>query len=169
MIAQTFLPEFDREMATTRRVLERVPQDQLDWRPHEKSFRMGELAGHLANVLDWVPPTMSLEMMDIEPNGVPWKQPSGPVSVVELLTKFDDNRDKARAILAEATDETYMAPWSLAKNTKVVMTMPRVAVIRSFILNHMIHHRGQLSVYLRLAGAEVPSIYGPSADDPGAM
>jgi uncharacterized damage-inducible protein DinB len=169
MISQSFLPEFDHEMATTRKVLERVPADRLDWRPHEKSFSMGELASHLANVLDWVPPTMTLEVMDIEPNGIPLKQSPGHASVAELLAQFDGNRDRARALLADATDETYMALWSLAKNGKVVMKMPRVAVIRSFILNHMIHHRGQLSVYLRLTGAEVPSIYGPSADDPGNM
>jgi uncharacterized damage-inducible protein DinB len=168
MISQSLLPEFDHEMATTRKVLERIPADKLAWTPHEKSFTMGGLASHLANLINWTPPTMNLDLMDIEPNGVPWKEP-GYDSLEAILTAFDAHSKAAREALAGGSDAQFMGNWSLAKNGTILMTMPRIAVIRSFIMNHVVHHRGQLSVYLRLAGAQVPSIYGPSADDPGGM
>ena len=168
MISQSLLPEFDHEIATTRKVLANVPADQFGWRPHEKSFTMGDLSSHLANLLSWTAPTMTTEMMDIEPNGVSWKEP-GYDTLEALLAAFDANAKAAREALAAATDEQFLANWSLAKNGKLMMTMPRIAVIRSFIMNHLVHHRGQLSVYLRLTGAQVPSIYGPSADDSGGM
>lgn len=168
MISQSLLPEFDHEAATTRRVLAAVPAGQFGWRPHEKSFTMGELSTHLANLLSWAAPTMTTELMDIEPNGEPWKEP-GYDTLEAVLAAFDANAKAAREAIAAASDEAFLANWSLAKNGKVMMTMPRVAVIRGFIMNHMIHHRGQLSVYLRLTGAPVPSIYGPSADDSGGM
>ena len=169
MIAQSLLPEFDNESATTRRVLERIPQDKWTWRPHEKSFTMAELACHLGNVLDWAVPTLNQDLLDIEPNGVPWKMPPPPATVAEMLANFDASRQRARAAIEAAGDAQFMQPWSLARNGKVLMTMPRIAVMRGFVFNHSVHHRGQLSVYLRLAGAEVPSIYGPSADDPGGL
>ena len=158
MIGKSLIPEFDHECATTRKLLERIPEDKLAWGPHEKSFTLGGLAGHLANVLEWAPPTMNLELMDIEPEGIPWKQPSGVTSIADLLDRFDRNCAAARAALASAGDEAYLGNWSLAKNGRVVMSMPRIAVIRSFILNHTVHHRGQLSVYLRLLNVPVPSI-----------
>lgn len=169
MIAQSLLPEFDNECATTRRVLARVPEDKWDWRPHEKSFTMGQLAGHLANILLWAGPTMTQDVLDIEPDGVAWKLPEAPADVALLLAAFDRNRDEARAALDAGTDQRYMGMWSLAKNGQIMFTMPRIAVVRVFVMNHSVHHRGQLSVYLRLVDAEVPSIYGPSADDPGGL
>jgi uncharacterized damage-inducible protein DinB len=168
MIAQSMLPEFDYEAATTRKVLQRIPADKLDFRPHEKSFTMGALATHLANLVGWTVPTLHQDLLDIEPNGVPWREPAFE-SLDAVLAAFDKNVAGAREALAAATDQQMMATWSLAKNGTVVMAMPRVAVMRSFVLNHIVHHRGQMSVYLRLAGTEVPSIYGPSADDPGGM
>jgi len=168
MISQSMLPEFDHETATTRSVLVRIPADKLDFRPHEKSFHMGALATHIANLVGWTMPTLQMEVLDIEPNGVPWREPAFE-SLDAVLAAFDKNVTAAREALASATDEQMMANWSLAKNGTVVMTMPRVGVMRSFVLNHIVHHRGQMSVYLRMTGAEVPSIYGPSADDPGGM
>jgi uncharacterized damage-inducible protein DinB len=111
---------------------------------------------------------MTTDVLDIEPNGVAWKE-AGYDTPDALLAAFDANAKAAREAIAAGSDAQFFANWSLAKNGKVLMTMPRVAVIRSFIMNHLVHHRGQLSVYLRLTGAPVPSIYGPSADDSGGM
>lgn len=158
---QALLPEFDHEMQTTRRTLERVPEDKLGWKPHQKSMSLGGLATHLATINHWVDATMGMDAFDVA--GVP---PNPELkSRAEILAAFDQNAASARKAIAGASDADLMKPWSLLSSGKAVFTLPRIAVLRSFILNHTIHHRGQLSVYLRLNDVAVPSIYGPSADE----
>lgn len=164
-ISQSLLPEFDNEMANTRKTLERVPDDKFAWKPHPKSSAMGPLANHVATLVGWTSDTIDKEDFDLAPPG---GQPSRPLEAknrAELLSTFDQGVAKARAVLAGATDEHLMKLWSLLHSGKVLMTMPRSAVIRSFVLSHIIHHRAQLGVYLRLNDIPVPSIYGPSADE----
>jgi uncharacterized damage-inducible protein DinB len=160
---QAILPEFDHEMATTRKVLERVPEDKLGWKPHDRSMSMGELAGHLATMPHWSEAIMGQDSFDVATSPPTPKMTSRQ----EILGAFDQSSAVARKAIASASDETMMKPWSLVAGGKTVFSLPRVAVIRSFIMNHCIHHRGQLSVYLRLNNVPVPSIYGPSADEGG--
>jgi uncharacterized damage-inducible protein DinB len=164
-ISEILLPEFDQEMANTRKTLERVPDDKLGWKPHPKSFAMGPLAQHIATMVGWATDTIEKDSFDVAPAGQPPYQPPPIQSRAELLETFDQGVAKARAALAGASDERLMGPWSLLAGGKTMMTMPRIAVIRSFVLNHTIHHRAQLGVYLRLNDIAVPSIYGPSADE----
>ena len=165
MINQALLPEFDMEMANTRKTLERVPDDKLGWKPHEKSMTMGRLVGHLAELPGWAAPTITQDNLDIAPPGGPVYQGVTAKSRKEALDLFDKHVSTARAAIASATDDQLMKPWSLLKGGKTLMTMPKVAVLRSFVMNHMIHHRAQLGVFLRLNNVAVPSIYGPSADE----
>ncbi|MDX2154517.1 MAG: DinB family protein [Bryobacteraceae bacterium] len=164
-IAKTLIPEFDYEMATTRRVLERCAEAAFAYKPHEKSFDMVSLATHVANVPGWATMTMTVTELDIAPVGQPPYKEEPAASNAALLEKFDKGVASAREALANAGDADYMTEWTMLAGGQKVFTMPRVAVIRSFILNHMIHHRGQLSVYLRMNNIPVPSIYGPSADE----
>jgi uncharacterized damage-inducible protein DinB len=164
-IAESILPEFDQEMANTRKTLERVPGDNLGWRPHDKSGTMGWLATHVANIPTWASITMNQAELDMAPGGKPMAPTPEAQTTRDLVATFDKNLSDARAAIAGASDSTFMASWSLLNNGQTLMTLPRVAVIRSFVLNHMIHHRAQLGVYLRLNDIPVPSIYGPSADE----
>jgi uncharacterized damage-inducible protein DinB len=166
-ISQALLPEFDQEMATTRRVLERVPEGNYGWKPHEKSMTLGRLAGHVAELPGWVPMTLSKDKFDMATDGQNFP-PLTASSRKSLLETFDKNVAAARQAIAAASDEQLMKNWSLLHGGKPVFTMPRVAVLRGFTMNHVIHHRGQLSVYLRLNNVPVPAIYGPSADE-GSM
>lgn len=159
-ISAALLPEFDNEMATTRKTLERVLDDKLSWKPHEKSMSLGQLATHIAELPGWGVAGLSADTYDLSTHK-PWQGGSRE----ELLAVFDKNVAASRAAIAGASDEKYMSNWSLTHGEKTFMTMPKVAVVRVFMMNHIIHHRGQLSVYLRLTGASVPSIYGPSADE----
>ena len=163
-IAESQLPEFDLEMANTRRVLERVPEADFGWKPHAKSFSMGELAGHVASIPGWMTSTLTEDGFDFSPGGVPVEFPK-PASVGEALALHDEGVVAARAALAAATDGTFVASWSLLENGNALFTMPRVSVVRSFVMNHLIHHRAQLCVYLRLRDVPVPALYGPSADE----
>lgn len=165
-ISDALLPEFDQEMANTRKTLERVPDDKLTWKPHPKSFAMGPLATHIANMIGWTPDTMAKDSFDVSPPGAPPYKEEPVASQKELLEKFDKNVVAARAAIAGASDEHFMEPWSLLAGGKTLFTMPRIACIRGFVMNHVIHHRAQLGVYLRLNDLPVPSIYGPSADEP---
>lgn len=164
-IADSLLPEFDLEMSNTRRTLERVPDEKFGWKAHEKSGTMGWLAGHLANLPSWASLTIEQDGYDLAPEGKPQIPPPLPATNGELLAMFDKNAAAGRAAIAAATDERLLGPWSLKRAGHTLMTMPRVAVLRSFVLNHMIHHRAQMGVYLRLNNLPVPSIYGPSADE----
>lgn len=164
-INQALLPEFDIEMANTRKTLERVPEDKFGWKPHEKSMTLGRLANHLATIPVWTGHALEQDKLDVNP---PEGRPSQPEEVStrkELLALFDKNVAEARAKIAGAGDEQFVKPWSLLNGGKVVFTLPRAAVLRSFVMNHSIHHRAQLGVYLRLNDVPVPSIYGPSADE----
>jgi uncharacterized damage-inducible protein DinB len=164
-IAQSLLPEFDQEMANTRKTLERVPDDKFDFKPHAKSGSMGWLAGHLANLPLWAVMTLKEDSLDIAPaGGQPFKLPETK-NRKQVLETFDENVANARKGLQSATDAQLMKSWSLLKTGQPIMTMPKVVVLRSFVLNHIIHHRAQLGVYLRLNDLPVPSIYGPSADE----
>jgi uncharacterized damage-inducible protein DinB len=164
-IRDALLPEFDQEMASTRKTLERVPEHKFDWKPHEKSGSMGWLAGHLASIPNWILDAIDREFFDIAPAGVQHQAPPLPKSRQELLDIFDKAVAAGRKALAGASDEHLQKPWSLLKNGQTIMTMPRIAILRSMVMNHAIHHRAQLGVYLRLNNIPVPAIYGPSADE----
>lgn len=164
-ISQTLLPEFDNEMANTRKTLERVPHAKFDWKPHVKSAAMGGLATHLSNIPTWAVYTLDQDSLDLAPGGKPLPPAEPAKSQAELLAVFDDNVAKARAAIAGASDEELFKPWSLLSNGNTILTMPKIAVLRNFVMNHLIHHRAQLGVYLRLNDIPVPSIYGPSADE----
>jgi len=164
-LSEALLPEFDHEMANTRKTLERVPEDKFNWKPHQKSFAMGHLATHLATIPSWAPMTIAKESIDIAPEGEPPPKAEPAKSRAELLERFDHNVAAARAALAAASDEILLKPWTLLSGGKTIFTLPRIAAIRSFVMNHNVHHRAQLGVYLRLNDMPVPSIYGPSADE----
>jgi uncharacterized damage-inducible protein DinB len=160
-ISESMLPEFDQEMANTRKTLERVPFDKLSWKPHPKSFSFGDLATHISTMAEWGKITVEMDSFDYAPPYAPPKLTSSK----ELLESFDKGVAGARAALVAADDNKMLAPWSLMAGGKTMMTMPRVAVVRSFVMNHIIHHRAQLGVYLRLNDIAVPALYGPTADE----
>jgi uncharacterized damage-inducible protein DinB len=161
-IAQALLPEFDHEMATTRKMLERFPEDKVEWRPHETCMTMGRLAGHVAELAGWTTVTIAQDKLEMDPNNY---NPAIVKSRTEVLKQFDDTVKSARAAIAGASDETLMKPWTFIAAGKTVFTMPKIAVLRSFVMNHLIHHRGQLAAFYRIAGVKVPSLYGPSKDE----
>ena len=163
-IKDALLPEYDHEMGSTRRLLERVPEADLKWKPHAKSFSLGQLAGHLANIPTWIAPTCDYTMFDLATIGDN-ARPKEPASLAELLATFDANVKKGRSKIDEQTDAALVATWTLKQGPHEVFTMPRIAVLRGFIMNHTIHHRGQLTVYLRLRDVPLPSMYGPTADE----
>ena len=167
MIRDALLPEFEHEMANTRKVLERCPEDKFGWKPHPKSFSMGSLATHIANMTGWTTDVMEKDAFDIAPVGAPPYKEEPATTRQELLEKFDKSASGARAALAGASDEQFAQTWSLLAGGETLLTMPRIACIRSFVMNHCIHHRAQLTVYLRLNDVPVPAIYGPSADEQG--
>jgi uncharacterized damage-inducible protein DinB len=164
-LSEALLPEFDHEMANTRKTLERVPGDRFDWKPHEKSMSMGDLATHIANLPSWAATTIDDDSFDVAPPGEPPFTLPQAGSVKEILDQFDKNVASARAAIAGATDERFFKTWSLLSGGNNIFTLPKAAVLRSFVMNHIIHHRAQLGVYLRLNDVPVPSIYGPSADE----
>ena len=164
-ISQSLLPEFDQEFANTRKMLERVPDDKLAWKPHPKSMSMGGLATHIAEVPGWVGVCVQQDSFDIAPPDGPKYVRPDLKSRKEILDYFDKNLPMARAAIAAATDQQLMSPWSMLKAGQKMFTIPKIAVVRSFLMNHNIHHRAQLSVYLRLNDIPVPGMYGPSADE----
>jgi uncharacterized damage-inducible protein DinB len=164
-ISETLLPEFDQEMANTRKVLERVPAAKFSWKPHPKSSEFGALAAHIANMPDWAGLTLQTDSFDYAPPGAPPYETPKFSSTDQLLAAFDKSVGEARSALAAADDGKMLGPWTLMAGGKTLMTMPRVAVIRSFVMNHTIHHRAQLGVYLRLNDIPVPGMYGPTADE----
>ena len=158
-IAERLLPELDQEMATTRRLIERVPTDKGQWKPHEKSFSLGHLAQLVATMPGWITRIIRDPSIDLgKGSGYSYE------STESLLEKFDNNVREAREHIASAKDSTFDEPWSLTMNSQVLLTQPRGEAVRQTI-NHLIHHRGQLSVYLRLVDVPIPSIYGPTADE----
>jgi uncharacterized damage-inducible protein DinB len=157
--------EYDYEMANTRKTLERVPADKLAWQPHPKSMSLGRLAGHLAELGGWAATTVEQTELDFAPAGQPPYRPRVFTSTAELLAAFDESRAAGSAAIARSSDDDWRVPWALLAGGHQIFRMPRAAVLRSFVLNHVIHHRGQLTVYLRLLDIPVPGMYGPSADE----
>jgi uncharacterized damage-inducible protein DinB len=164
-ISEALLPEFDQEMANTRRTLERIPEDKFGWKPHEKSMPLGDLAVHLATMVEWTAEAIKRDSLDIAPEGGPaYEQPKAN-SRGEIIEMFDKGVAVARAAIERASDEEFGKSWTLLSGGKEILTRPKISVIRDFVMNHSIHHRAQLGVYLRLNDIPVPAIYGPSADE----
>jgi uncharacterized damage-inducible protein DinB len=161
-IRDMLLPEFEQEMANTRKMLERIPEDRFDFQPHEKSWKLNRLAGHIADLPMWATHTMQVEVLEMEPGQY---KPFEPTTRKELLDQFDKYVGEARAAIADASDEQLNKIWNMKWEGKTVITMPRIGVLRSVVMNHMIHHRAHLGMYLRLADVAVPGMYGPSADE----
>jgi len=160
-IKDGLLAEYDHEMGTTRKLLERLPDDKLAWKPHEKSMSLGGLATHVSNLPNWggtILTGLSFDLADSPPN---LEEKS---SRSDILAAFDASSTRTRGLL-DKSDAELLAPWSLKRGGQEVFTLPRVAAFRTFVLYHVVHHRGQLSVYLRLNDIPVPAIYGPSADE----
>ena len=164
-IGQSMLPEFDQEMQNTRKTLERVPEDKWNWKPHDKSGTVGWLAGHIATLPGWTTMTINTEQLDYAPVGGASYQPPKIENRKDLLAVFDKESAEARAALAAVSDQELMKGWTLLAGGKTIFTMPRIACIRGFVMNHLIHHRAQLGVYFRLLNMPVPGLYGPSADE----
>ncbi len=161
-LVDPLLAELDQEAATTRRVLQRVPDGKLGWKPHAKSMSLGQLALHVASIPGAIAKFLSNDSLDMA--GVNFQQPAAS-SVAELLHTLDDSVKAAKEMLSGLDEQSASATWKLTRGSTQVMAAPRIAVARSIMLNHWYHHRGQLSVYLRLLNVPVPSIYGPSADE----
>ena len=163
--AATLLPEFDQEMANTRKVLERIPEDKLDWRAHPKSNTIGWNANHVADLVNWLAQALTRPSLDVAPvGGEPYPFPK-LTSRRELLDLFDRNVAAARTAITALRDEEMGQMWTLLRAGQPIFTMPRAAVVRGVVLNHLIHHRAHLCVYLRLNGIPVPGMYGPSGDE----
>ena len=161
-MVDSLIPELDQEAATTRRVLERVPGNKLGWKPHTRSMFLGQLALHVATIPGAVAAFLVKDGLDI--GGVSFEQPAAK-SASELLPALDESIKTAKEVLSGLEDQKAMATWRLTRGGKVLFEAPRIAVLRTIMLNHWYHHRWQLSVFLRLLDIPVPSIYGPSADE----
>lgn len=164
-ITASILPEYDNEMANTRKHLGRVPDEKLGWSPHEKSMTMGHLASHIAEAVSWAPMMLKEDSLDFASPEMQEYTPPNYESRNAILEAFDANVAQAREVIASTADSEWMTTWTMKKGDEVLAAMPRIAVIRSFLLNHNVHHRGQLTVYLRLCDVPVPQTYGPSADE----
>ncbi len=164
-ISELLLPEFDQEMASTRKVLERIPNDKLDWKATPKSQTIGWVASHLANIPAWTGFALGQDSFDVAPQGGEPYRTTILASREEILAAFDKNVPEARAALAKATDEEFFQTWSLLQGGQPLFTMPRYTVVRSFVINHMVHHRAFLLSYLRLNNVAIPGMYGPSGDE----
>jgi len=164
-IGQSMLSEFDQEMQNTRKVLERCPDDKWGWKPHEKSGTLGWLAAHVATIPEWITMTIKTEELDYAPVDGPTYQPPKVENRSDALAAFDKGAAEARAALETVSDEELMKDWKLLAGGQTIFTLPRIGCIRGMCLNHLFHHRGQLTVYFRLVGVPVPGIYGPSADE----
>ena len=160
--SESFLREFGQEVPSTRTTLERVPMDQFDWKPHDKSMSIGALASHVAGLPSWVPLIVAHDEFDAGGGEAPPPPPSDTKGLLEL---FDKNVSEAQSVIESAADEAFGKTWSLVRGGEALFSAPKAGVIRRMMLHHMIHHRAQLGVYLRLRDIPVPSVYGPSADE----
>ena len=160
-INEAFLGELDYEATSTRKMLERIPADKFDWKPHEKSMTMGQLAIHVADMFTWYSATLETDEMDFAKG---YEQPK-PENAEQLVALFDKNLAAAKESLKNASAENFGNSWRLRNGEQIFFEMPKTAVLRTFVVNHIVHHRGQLAVYLRLNDIPVPSVYGPSADE----
>ena len=165
--AAALLSDFDHEMKSLRRMLERVPAGRWDFRPHERSMTLGGLAGHLARIPGWIDAFLERDAYDLAAGARPGAQPEPPAGKDEMLAMFDASCARARAAIAAASAERLEEPWRLLRGGAVVSLHSRGDAVRRFLIEHGIHHRGQLSVYLRLLDVPVPALYGASADEPG--
>ncbi len=156
--------DLEHELATTRRMLERVPDEHFAWKPHEKSMSLGALAGHIANLLWWQTTTLEQDEFDM---AAPRPPQTVPESREAVLQEFDERAAVLREALAQTDEAALARPWTLRSGDHVVFTQPKAAIMRGFGISHMVHHRGQLSVYLRLLDVPVPPSYGPTADEQG--
>jgi uncharacterized damage-inducible protein DinB len=163
-LGQRFLAEFDHEAISTRKALERLPDGHFDFKPHERSASLAELAAHIANIGNWGASTCTKSEIDLAASGISVR-PVPPTSAAEAVAAWDKNAEAFRAALAQVTDVQMAELWTLRMGDQVIFSQPRAGVLRGFVMSHMIHHRGQLSVYLRLLNVPVPSMYGPSADE----
>src|SRR5262249_44063552 len=160
---ESVLAELDREAKTTERVFERIPDDKLSWKPHEKSMSLGQLALHLANTPGAIAAMAIPDTFEIKPNA--FKERPVPANKAEVVETYRKGLATAKDALSKLNDSDLLATWQLTREGKPLMAVPRIGFLRSIMLNHSYHHRGQLSVYLRLLNVSVPSIYGPSADE----
>lgn len=159
-IADAILMEIEQEAKTTQRVLDRIPEDKLAWKPHAKSYSLGQLGLHIARIQGSLAEAASKDTHEIGS-----MTQAQPASRKEILDTFTQSTAKAKQILAKMDDARLLATWTLTKNGKVILSLPRIGFIRAIMMNHLYHHRGQLSVYLKLLDVPIPSIYGPSADE----
>lgn len=159
---ESLLPEFDQETAATRRVLERLPDAAFAWRPHPKSFNLGELATHLSRIPHWGTLILTRDAHDLATGG-----PMGQAlpTAAAVLEQFDAYVREVRTALVEMTEGQLLQPWTLRRGDKVVLSMPRVSALRGFVVRHLVHHRGQMTVYLRMNDVPLPPLYGPTADE----
>lgn len=162
-IIDPMLMEFDHEMGTGRKILEIVPEQHFSFKPHPKSMTMGQLAGHLAEIPGWTTVTLTQDVLEMDGS----YKPARPETVKELLALFDKNVADAKTTMKGIKDDQLMTMWSMKVGGKVVLSMPKIAVLRAFIFSHFIHHRAQLGVYLRLKDVALPQVYGPTADAQG--
>jgi uncharacterized damage-inducible protein DinB len=160
-INQELLGELGYEIISTRKILERIPADKFDWKPHERSLTMGDLANHLTDIFAWYKMTLETNELDFASGYVPVRSQNAK----ELTTNFDNNVAGAKECLQRATPEVFLQNWTLRNGEHIVFTLPKTSVLRTFVVNHLVHHRAQLGIYLRLNDIPVPSMYGPSADE----
>jgi uncharacterized damage-inducible protein DinB len=164
-LSDAFAGELQYEVASTRKCLERIPETVFDWKPHEKSMAMMALAAHIAEMFGWVKYTVDKPELDFATMDY---QPFKPQTTADLVGLLDKNSAEAAEVLKQVSDETLLENWKMRNGEKIFVDMPRIAVLRGLVLKHIVHHRGQLTVYLRLNDIPVPEIYGPSADE-GSM
>jgi uncharacterized damage-inducible protein DinB len=167
-LQQNILAELDHELAVTRKVLERVPEDKFDYQPHPKSMKLGQLASHIVNLLMFKQLFVQASERDFLDQNAPKPGPT-PTTTAELLARFDQYSASLRQALTESSDDKLTENFQLRRGEQVLMERPKGAALRIMGLNHSIHHRGQLTVYLRLLDISVPGVYGPSADEPGGF
>ena len=166
-IAELLVPELEQELAVTRRLLERVPDDRPDWKPHPRSFSIAHLSQLIVRLPGWVPMMLDRTELDIAPRTGPQFPGYSNEKTATLLAEFDRNASAAKASLSKASDADFTVPWTLFKGGEQVMTQPRYQMLRYMVLNHIVHHRAQLSVYLRMLDVPLPQMYGPTADERG--
>lgn len=164
-IAELLLPEYDNEIRVTRTVLERVPDDKGEWKPHEKSFPMAHLAQLVARIPGWVSMVTERPDMDIAPKDGPKGSPYTIEKTATLLAEFDKGAAAGREAIARMTDDAFNEPWSFKRAGETLFTQPKYQSLRWSVLNHLVHHRAQLGLYLRMVGEKVPQMYGPTADE----
>jgi uncharacterized damage-inducible protein DinB len=162
-INQSFLQELESESKSTRRSLQRCPEEHFDWKPHEKSYSLGRLASHIAELTNMITLALTSSELDFVKRGY---KPSIATTNQELMKIFEDNLSRAKEELQKADDDAFAQDWQLRGGERIYFTLKKAEAVRTMALNHIIHHRGQLSVYLRLLNVPVPGMYGPTADEP---